>query len=595
MVAKFQLSNNSSFGYLKVIACALVFSFIAVILSSYINSLAFEAQPMTGDNASQYSFSANSYLDYLYTGRLAAIWNAYFTYLRPIWSILPLLVDPALLVDINGHIVVGGLFLFCFLFIMGISIFKRTGSILYTILCMLGVLSASNFYHYTRGMGSNYTDLQTSWLVGAALFSLINSNKGQDGRWLVLFGVFSALAQQSRFVSLGVIGIVCGPIFLYYVIKRWRYERSTKSLYEPLIQGLIPILIISGYSLVFHTLEYLDRYFLNQAVSSGLSNMFKPVEASISLFLNVFIYHPKSYHLGGTGVFVLLLFFFLYFVIYWPARANNSDFLASIWAATAFILLHVFILRIANEWIYTVYTLPGLYLLAFLPFEFQHIKPSRAKLEVIQRPFYYFLFIALIIINITNFSRLIKEVNLVSEFDQKILTYQKDLSAILIQLAKEHYPNPRTMEDVPSFETFIEIGPLSSGLPVYNDLSFRHHEQIRWVTLSRVWKGLYQMKYPGQSLEEIKESVYRYTLDQVDFAVLLENPRNDMAIPITVWEPELENEQWNLRINEYLYQRMLDDIQHWSVEQISDQLPYKSPFGNIYIFRNLDRYAKRNK
>lgn len=572
-----------------------MFSVIAVILSSHINSLAFNIQPMIGDGASQYSFSANSYLDYRYTGRLAAMWNAYLTYPRPIWSILSLIIDPDLLIDINGHIIIGGVFLFCFLAVMGVSIFKRTGSVFYAVLCMLGVLSASNFYHFARGMGSYYTDLHTSWLVGAALFSLINSNEGYDGKWLVLFGLFSALAQQSRFVSLGVAVVICGPIFLYYIIKRWKHEHSIKSLYQPLAQGITPILIISGYSLTIYTLAYLDRYFLSQAVSSGLTNMFKPVKDSVFQFLNIFIYHPNSYHLGGTGAFILLLFFFAYLITYWMARANNKDLLFSIWAAMAFVLLHVFVLRIANEWIYTVYMLPGLYLLVFMPFGIQHTKSFSAKPELIRSLFYCFLFIVLIIINVANFSRLTKEVNLVSVYDQKVMTYQKDLSAILVQLERKYYPEPQTLEDVPSFETFIEIGALSSGLPVYNDLSFRHHEQIRWVPLSRVWKGLYQMNYPGQSLEEIKEAMYENALKQVDFAVFLENPRSNMAIPITDWEPELEKEQWNLRINEYLYQRMLDDNQDWSVERISDQLSYKSPFGNICIFRNLNRYEKRNK
>jgi hypothetical protein len=209
---------------------------------------------------------------------------------------------------------------------------------------MLCVLSAYNFYHFIYGMGGNYTDLQTSWIVGAALFSLVNSEGGRRGRWLVLFGLFTAMAQQSRFVSLGVVAVVCGPILLHYIINRWRSERSVKSLWEPLILIGIPVAIISGYSLFTLTMKMVNFYFVSKVASSGLSNMFKSIEESIDLFLGVFIYRANSFHLGQIGFYLLIIVSTFYVVGFWPVRVNTMDFLHAFWAAASFALLHVFVL-----------------------------------------------------------------------------------------------------------------------------------------------------------------------------------------------------------------------------------------------------------
>jgi len=353
MVTKLQLSKKIPIDYLKVIGGAFVLSIIAVILSSYINSLAFNVQPMIGDNAYQYGYSAFSYMDYLFTGRLAAIRSAYLTYPRPIWSIIPLIINPNLLVALNGHIIVGGIFLFSFLSTMGICIFKRTQLVSYAIVCMTAVMSVSNFFHFRLGMGGNYTDLQTAWLIGAALFSLINSEEGTRGHWLVFFGVFSALAQQSRFVSIGVTVIVCGPILAYYLLKRWKYERTAKSVLLPLAQVLVPIVLISGYSLTTHMSNYIYANFLGPLVTSGLIHLYKPVSASMATYLLVY-----DYHLGKIGFMILLSFCAVYFLLYWRERNNNEGLMVSLWAAVAFLLPHIFVLRGAEEWIYKVYIQP---------------------------------------------------------------------------------------------------------------------------------------------------------------------------------------------------------------------------------------------
>jgi hypothetical protein len=266
------------------------------------------------------------------------------------------------------------------------------------------------------------------------------------------------------------------------------------------------------------------------------------------------------------------------------------------WAATAFPLTHIFLLRIADEWIYTVYTLPGFYLFAFSPFGLSREKLLRISPKLrAHRVVSIGGFIFLLAIGITNYVTVSKSVADLNELDKKIVSLQKDMSVILTGLAKKYYANLQTAEDVPTFEAFVEIRDLTSAQPIYIYAWYYHHQPFRWVNLSRVWKSYYQGSYPNIPLEEIQAALYKKALTDLDFVIVLADPRNEKAIRLRDMYPQLESDEWNLKINEYIYERLISDQQHWSMEQVSNQFVYKSSFGDMYVFRNLSRYVDRNK
>lgn len=590
MFVKLKTLGKFPIAYLEIVVGAMALSAIAIVLSSSVNSLAFDTQPAIGDNAGQYVTSTFKYLDYLYTGRLAAIWNTYLTDKRPLWSIIPLLINPKLLIDFNGHIITGGIFLFSFLSVMGISLYKRTRLVSYALVCMMAVLSAGNFFHFRLGMGGNYTDLQTAWLIGAALFSLINSQEGQRGRWLVLFGVFSALAQQVRFVSIGVTAVVCAPILGYYLLRRWQHERTAKSVFVPLLQVLIPFLVISGYSLITKIAWYVYYNTMSPMVTTGIIHLYKPIPAALGLYSRVY-----DYHLGKIGIGILVVFCVVYFLLYWRQKSRNGSLMVSVWVAIAFLLTHVFILRVVDEWIYTVYMLPGFYLFAFLPFDLDAksnpgIDPKRKIHKILS----LIGCIVLPIIIFTNFREVSKKVVVEEEFDSQILTYQRDMSAILARLAQEYYPDIQTRQEIPTFEAFVEIRDKAAGMPIAIDVWYRRHQPIEWVNLSLVWKYRYQMDYPNMSLQEVQAAVYEKVVDNLDLVIVLSDPRNEKVIRLSEMYPRQEGDEWHLKVNEYIYQRVKEDQLNWRNEPISDDGVYHSPFGDILVFRNLKRFQLRS-
>jgi len=588
-VAEFKQFGKIPVVYLKIVLGALALSTVAVVISAKINSLAFDVQPAIGDNAYQYVTSTYRYLDYLYAGRLAAIWNAYLTDKRPLWSILPLMIDPKLLINLNGHIVIGGIFLFGFLSVMGISIYKRTRLVSYAIVCMMAVLSAGNFFHYRFGMGGNYTDLQTAWLIGAALFSLINSEEAQRGRWLVFFGVFSALAQQVRFFSIGVTAVVCAPVLGYYLLRRWQGERTAKSVFVPATQVLIPFLLISGYSLMINIRGYVYDKFVSP-MTTGITNMYQPVPVALRLYLDVY-----DLHLGDIGIGILLFICAIYFLLYWRHRNRSSSLIISFWAAIVFLLTHIFILRIANEWVFTVYMLPGFYLFAFLPFDL--VPKNLFEMSPATRTHRVLSISGLIVLPVIlfiNFQAVAKNVVVVDEFDSQIATYQRDMSAILTRLAQEYYADIQTRQDIPTFDVFVEIRDKASALPVAIDAWYRSQQPIEWVRLYLVWKFRFQTDYPDMSLQEVQAAVYEKVLADLDLVIFLSDPRNEKVIRLSDMYPQQEGDEWRLKINEYVYQRVKEDQLNWYHEPILQDGVYHSPYGDMVVYRNLRRYTTRN-
>jgi len=154
-------------------------------------------------------------------------------------SVPLLLLNPDLLKDRHAHLVTSGFSLFIFVLLALHTVYRRTGSSLYSIAVGTLICFAPGIYAPVLGLGAFWLDLTAGFLGSAAILCLINSKKGKYLSWLAGFALLAGSSLLARFVTGVYLFVQAAPLLVFYLLHRWR---ETKSF----VTVLVPVLVIGG-------------------------------------------------------------------------------------------------------------------------------------------------------------------------------------------------------------------------------------------------------------------------------------------------------------------------------------------------------------
>ncbi len=205
---------------------------------------------------------------------------------------------------------------------------------------------------------SKLPGVPASFFVGAALFSLLNSEKGRNRLCLVLFGLFVSFSALSRFIAAGYVFVICAPIFLGYLIDIYRREqRRVLETALSLVAVVVPLALCANLMLRF-TAPNLSFYaHAGYVMGQGSGVAFRTTVVEFALK-----------YVGATAAGICSLLCIFYFAANRPARGNMWSFAETLWAAFAHVFLLVFVLQVEGDPPQMAYALPGVLLLAVAPF-----------------------------------------------------------------------------------------------------------------------------------------------------------------------------------------------------------------------------------
>src|SRR5262245_62023747 len=172
---------------------------------------------------------------------------------NPLRTVPLILLAPDLLARPVGHMATTLPALFVFLLMLGITVWRRTGSMPYALAGMSVACAVPGLFDPTIGLAANWLDLPASLLMGAASLCLLSSNGARDVRWLVAFAALASMAALSRYVAAAFVLFQAGPILASYLVVRWRHERDVaRALLVPVASIGLVIAVLCGPFLLSH-------------------------------------------------------------------------------------------------------------------------------------------------------------------------------------------------------------------------------------------------------------------------------------------------------------------------------------------------------
>jgi len=419
---------------------------------------------------------------------------------HPLRTVPLILFAPNLLANQMGHMATALPMLFIFLWVFGWSIYRRTQHLLYAVGCTILFCAIPGLFSPIGGLGAYWLDLPAAFLVGGAALCLLNSSSARDAKWLIGFAVLASLAALSRYVAAAYVFITCAPVLTYYIIRRWRQDRSVVgSVLQPLgIIGIV-IFVIAGYFLIAH-FESNARFYSIYGYS-----VFKDVLSStISVMLSVvdFISVPGTILLGGIGLINLNHF----------CRETDRDWeslVISTWYGCAVILFLVLVVRVVGASHATQYAVPFILLVCVSPVPLKEgkLKSQRWLTQLTG----IIIFMALLIGGRAALSTYLSA----KQSSQKNQEQKNFDIALAQELSKEDgllvwnaYFSEYSW--IPTMEAFYRLGKFP--LPAGQDYFFSVHESV--------FKG----NYPGLTPEEVNPLIYDNANRWVDIAVVFRDP-----------------------------------------------------------------------
>jgi hypothetical protein len=154
-------------------------------------------------------------------------------------SVPLLLLNPDLLKDRHAYLITSGFSLIIFVLLALYTVYRRTGSFVYSMAVAALICSTPGIYQPVLGLGAFWLDLTAGFLGSAAILCLINSEKGQHLGWLAGFALLAGSSLLSRFVTGVYLFVQAAPLLVFYLLHRWK---ETKSF----VTVLMPVLVIGG-------------------------------------------------------------------------------------------------------------------------------------------------------------------------------------------------------------------------------------------------------------------------------------------------------------------------------------------------------------
>jgi hypothetical protein len=147
----------------------------------------------------------------------------------PIRTLPLILLAPKLLSSPMGHLLTAVPMLFSFLFLIAVITYKRTHSLLFSILSAGLILPLNGIYSPVLGFGDYWLDLPASFAMGSAALSLLQYGIKFDRRWLMLFGCFFSITATARFSAAFYLLTFAGVVLLLYFVQQLKDAYRSKS------------------------------------------------------------------------------------------------------------------------------------------------------------------------------------------------------------------------------------------------------------------------------------------------------------------------------------------------------------------------------
>jgi hypothetical protein len=177
-------------------------------------------------------------------------------------SVPLLLIDPDLLKDRHAHLITSGFSLFIFVLIALYTVYRRTGSFVYSMAVGALICVTPGIYEPVLGLGAFWLDLTAGFLGSAAILCLINSKKGQHLGWLAGFALLAGCGLLSRFVTGVYLFVQAAPLLVFYLLQRWRETKRFVTILRPvLVIGGVLCLLTGWY--IWHQTPSQLFYYLN--------------------------------------------------------------------------------------------------------------------------------------------------------------------------------------------------------------------------------------------------------------------------------------------------------------------------------------------
>lgn len=342
-----------------VLLVALLVAALATYAAARVNAKFYQRFPLIGDTSSYFLFQQEVWLRTEAIGKYRALLHELLTNNRNPGLYLSYFFLPrSLLLTLNGHLFYTGAALVAFLATFAVCVWKRTGSLGWSAAAVLLPFVADGLFDPIYQMPSKLPDIPAAFFVGAALFSLLNSERGRSLPWLALFGAFASFALLSRFIAAGYLFVICAPIYVSYIIDLARREKhAVRRVALALATTGAVILLFAGWTIATGTASVL--YFYGHAGYSLNSTLEYAVTLTAGKFVRNF--------LGPLGIAAYVTLFSIQ-LTQWRLRADTQSFLEALWAASSHIVMVVLVLRVYDDAPQLVYAWPGLLLLAAAPF-----------------------------------------------------------------------------------------------------------------------------------------------------------------------------------------------------------------------------------
>ena len=471
--------------------------------------------------------------------RMSVAWDEWLhNYLDPIRTIPLVLFAPQALAHPLGHMATVLPVLGLFLALLGWTIYHRTGHLLYSLACMALFCSISGMFDAFRGLAAYWLDLPSALLAGSALLCLLNSQKATRLGWLGGFAAMAGGAVLGRYVSAVYIFIMCSPLLFFYLILRWRQERSfIRAVLTPLAVIGAVLFSIAGYFLIAHYPVIRDYYFGYVAYDYAF---ILPFWVSLHDVLEAFV------SFIGTPILIILGMLFLANLFLSDFFINSLDrkdkwwkIIEDFWPVFAHLTFLILILRASTYVQLTLYALPPLFLGAAAPLSWHRV-------ESIKKRFSWILTILLVVAAIISgqyYGRLwiwidrnpSPEAQVKKAFGQKLAQELNKQGDQLVWVA--YFDDYSYIASAEAFYTYHKL-PLPGGLEFF------------------VTKAEYPTSdFPGLNPTQVAEQIYQNTLQYVDVAVVFADPRtaelrfdNDYSRTIArlVAEKLAANSDWKL-------------------------------------------------
>jgi|GEM_PF-2871934 hypothetical protein len=338
---------------------ALVLSFGAGAISVHIERVYLSTHSLYFDHVSYCYYNARLYQRWvLGESRWALAWEEWVNNARhPARTVPLLLLAPSLLAHPMGHMATVLPALAVFLFLLGYTIWRRSGSSVYAGGAMLLFCTLPGLYHVTYGLASYLLDLPAALYIGAGLFCLLWSEGARRPGWLVMFAVLVSWGCLGRWVAGGYALVLGGPVLAFYLWRRWREERSfLRAVVVPALWVGVPVVLLAGWFIVAHWETNFDFY---PVYGYGLGGTLWGATLNTARGIAMFFSRKVLLVLGAI---LLANLFWL--------RARGQDMAQQagvVWFAVGHPFLQIPILHVIRDLHNSNFTAPGLFLAALAP------------------------------------------------------------------------------------------------------------------------------------------------------------------------------------------------------------------------------------